>query len=76
MPIPLEQKIKDQRKLVTDLSKRWNLAIKIEKTFDRNGVISDTKGRTKAIKEVHKAAEIYTGAVDKLALLIAKKQNS
>jgi hypothetical protein len=76
MPIPLAQKIKSQRILVTDLSKRWDQYIKIAQTFDRNGLISDVKGRIKAEKDVRKAAEKYTGAVDKLALLIAKKQNS
>jgi len=66
MPVSLAQKIREQKKLITDLSKRWNLAIKMEQTFNRNGIISDMKGRTKAVKEVSKCAKKYEDAVIKL----------
>ena len=72
MPVPLPQKIKEQKKLIADLSKRWNLAIKTEQTFNRNGIISDMKGRTKAVKEVAKCAKKYEDAVLKLHVLEEK----
>lgn len=69
MPVPIQTKITKQKKVVADLLKRWKLLIKIEKTFDRNGIISDFKGRTKAVKDVANAANKYQEAVDKLEYL-------
>jgi hypothetical protein len=69
MPVPIQTKITRQKALVSDLLKRWKLLIKIEKTFDRNGIISDFKGRTKAAKNVTNIANKYQEAVDKLEYL-------
>ena len=44
----------------------------MEQTFDRNGIISDMKGRTKAVKEVAKCAKKYEDAVLKLHVLEEK----
>ena len=63
--VTLATKISTQRKLVSDLNKRWNLYIKIEKTFDRNGIISDMKGKIKETKKLAKMAKEYKKATEK-----------
>jgi hypothetical protein len=68
--VTLATKISTQRKLISDLNKRWNLYIKIEKTFDRNGIISDMKGKIKATKNVAKIAKEYEKATEKLDMLL------
>ena len=68
--VTLATKISTQRKLVSDLNKRWNLYIKIEKTFDRNGIISDMKGKIKATKDVARTAKEYETATEKLDMLL------
>lgn len=62
----------DQKIIVADLNKRWNLAIKMAQTFDRNGVIRDFHGHLRAEKEVAKVAQQYQCAVEKLKQLKRK----